>query len=158
MSIKDKISSMIFGLENEEMEEEFEEAEEEEIIEPKASKAKIGYSSRSSYATDKKVVNISTTAQLQVVMVQPKKFEDVSEMADHLLEKRTVVLNLEMVSKDDKRRIIDFLRGVTYAINGNGKKIAPNAYLMTPYNVGLMGEEIKNEYESGRLSFTQDEE
>ena len=59
-----------------------------------------------------KVVNIHTTTQLQVVLVKPERFENASEIADHLREKRTVVLNLESTNKDIARRLLDFLSGV----------------------------------------------
>ena len=62
-----------------------------------------------------KVVNIHTTTQLQVVLVKPERFENASEIADHLREKRTVVLNLESTNKDIARRLLDFLSGVAYA-------------------------------------------
>lgn len=163
MAIMDRLSSMLFGMNGEENEEE--EELEEEIgnysddydSEERTAKKSAHFATRRQ-DTGNKVVNISTTAQLQVVMLQPKSFTDVQQIADHLLEKRTVVLNLEVINKEERRRIIDFLRGVTYAIKGHGKKIAPYAFLLTPYNVGLMGDEIKNDYESGKLRFTSYED
>ena len=71
-----------------------------------------------------KVVNIHTTTQLQVVLVKPERFENASEIADHLREKRTVVLNLESTNKDIARRLLDFLSGVAYANEGKIKKVA----------------------------------
>ena len=68
-----------------------------------------------------KVVNIHTTTQLQVVLVKPERFENASEIADHLREKRTVVLNLESTNKDIARRLLDFLSGVAYANEGKIK-------------------------------------
>ena len=65
-----------------------------------------------------KVVNIHTTTQLQVVLVKPERFENAAEIADHLREKRTVVLNLESTKKDVARRLLDFLSGVAYAQEG----------------------------------------
>ena len=62
-----------------------------------------------------KVVNIHATTQLQVVLVKPEKYENASEVADHLRDKRTVVLNLEKTEKDVARRLLDFLSGVAYA-------------------------------------------
>ena len=59
-----------------------------------------------------KVVNIHATTQLKVVLVKPERFENASEIADHLKEKRTVVLNLESTNKDVARRLIDFRRGL----------------------------------------------
>ena len=71
-----------------------------------------------------KVVNIHATTQLKVVLVKPERFENASEIADHLKEKRTVVINLESTNKDIARRLIDFLSGVAYAGEGKIKKVA----------------------------------
>ena len=87
-----------------------------------------------------KVVNIHTTTQLQVVLVKPDRFEAASEIADHLREKRTVVLNLESTQKDISRRLLDFLSGVAYANEGKIKKVAISTYIITPYNVDILGD------------------
>ena len=89
-----------------------------------------------------KVVNIHTTTQLQVVLVKPDRFENAAEIADHLREKRTVVLNLESTNKDVARRLLDFLSGVAYAGDGKIKKVSTNTYIITPYSVDLMGDLI----------------
>ena len=89
-----------------------------------------------------KVVNIHATTQLKVVLVKPERFENASEIADHLKEKRTVVLNLEATNKDVARRLIDFLSGVAYAGEGKIKKVAANTYIITPYSVDIMGDLI----------------
>ena len=89
-----------------------------------------------------KVVNIHATTQLKVVLVKPERFENASEIADHLKEKRTVVLNLESTNKDVARRLIDFLSGVAYAGEGKIKKVAANTYIITPYSVDIMGDLI----------------
>ena len=87
-----------------------------------------------------KVVNIHTTTQLQVVLVKPERFENASEIADHLREKRTVVLNLESTNKEVSRRLVDFLSGVAYANNGQIKRVANSTFIITPYNVDIMGD------------------
>ena len=89
-----------------------------------------------------KVVNIHATTQLKVVLVKPERFEDASTIADHLNNKRTVVLNLESTNKDVARRLIDFLSGVAYAGEGKIKKVAANTYIITPYSVDIMGDLI----------------
>ena len=89
-----------------------------------------------------KVVNIHATTQLKVVLVKPERFENASEIADHLREKRTVVLNLESTNKDIARRLVDFLSGVAYAGEGKIKKVAANTYIITPYSVDIMGDLI----------------
>lgn len=99
-----------------------------------------------------KVVNIHTTTQLQVVLVKPERFENASEIADHLREKRTVVLNLESTNKEIARRLLDFLSGVAYANEGKIKKVAISTYIITPYNVDILGDLI-DELENNGLYF-----
>ena len=98
------------------------------------------------------VVNINTTAQLAVVLVKPDRFENAAEIADHLKEKRTVVLNLEQTNKDIARRLLDFLSGVAYANEGKIKKVAISTYIITPYNVDILGDLI-DELENNGLYF-----
>lgn len=99
-----------------------------------------------------KVVNIHATTQLKVVLVKPERFENASEIADHLKDKRTVVLNLESTNKDVARRLIDFLSGVAYAGEGKIKKVAANTYIITPYHVDIEGDLI-DELENNGLYF-----
>ena len=99
-----------------------------------------------------KVVNIRAATQLQVVLVKPERFENASEIADHLREKRTVVLNLESTNKDIARRLLDFLSGVAYANEGKIKKVAISTYIITPYNVDILGDLI-DELENNGLYF-----
>ena len=89
-----------------------------------------------------KVVNIHTTTQLQVVLVKPERFEEAAAIADNLNERRTVVLNLESTNRDVARRLLDFLSGVAYAGNGQIKRVANSTYIITPYNVDVMGDLI----------------
>ena len=99
-----------------------------------------------------KVVNIHATTQLKVVLVKPERFENASEIADHLKEKRTVVINLESTHKDIARRLVDFLSGVAYAGEGKIKKVAANTYIITPYSVDIEGDLI-DELENNGLYF-----
>lgn len=96
-----------------------------------------------------KVVNINATAQLQVVIVKPERFENVSEIADHLLEKHAVLLNLENTEKSTARRLVDFLSGCAYALNGKIKKVAASTYLITPINVEIVGDLVEELENSG---------
>ena len=99
-----------------------------------------------------KVVNIHATTQLKVVLVKPERFENASEIADHLKDKRTVVLNLESTNKEIARRLLDFLSGVAYANEGKIKKVAISTYIITPYNVDILGDLI-DELENNGLYF-----
>ena len=99
-----------------------------------------------------KVVNINATTQLQVVLVKPERFEDASTIADQLNAKRTVVLNLESTGKEVSRRLIDFLSGGAYANNGQIKRVATSTFIITPYNVDIMGDLI-DELENNGVFF-----
>ncbi len=80
---------------------------------------------------------------IELKVVKPQSFEDSAQVADHLLSKRTVVLNLEDTNKEAARRILDFLTGVAYSIGGNIKKVANSAYVVTPSNVDVSEGQIK---------------
>ncbi len=87
-------------------------------------------------------ISLSGSA-IELKVVKPERFESASQIANHLLNKRTVVLNLENTNKETARRLIDFLCGVAYSIDGQLKKVATNAYVITPNNVDVSGEALK---------------
>ena len=88
-------------------------------------------------------ISLSGTA-LELKVVKPQHFDSVPQIADHLLNKRTVVLNLENTNKETARRLIDFLSGVAYSIGGSLKKIASNAYVITPSNVDVGDAQLRD--------------
>lgn len=128
MSLVDKIKN-IMGLPEDDTDEEM------DLI---TNDGSTNYQSVSSNKSNK-VLNINTTTQLQVVLVKPERYDDASAIADHLNSKHTVVLNLEDASRDISRRLLDFLSGVAYANGGQIKRVANGTYIITPYNVDIMG-------------------
>ncbi|MBQ3547034.1 MAG: cell division protein SepF [Clostridia bacterium] len=90
---------------------------------------------------------------MQVVLVKPERFEDVTGIADHLNAKKTVVLNLEVCDRDVSRRIIDFLSGAAYANHGNIRKVAVSTFIIVPSDVDVMGELMLEELDEGRMYF-----
>ena len=76
-------------------------------------------------------------SSLELKVVKPERFDNVPQIANHLLNRRTVVLNLEDTNKETARRLLDFLSGVAYSINGNLKRVANNTYVITPCNVDV---------------------
>lgn len=98
-------------------------------------------------AESDKVVNIHTTAQVQVVLVKPEQFSEAPNIADNLKAKRTVVLNLESTNRDIARRLLDFLSGCAYTDEGSIKRVANSTYIITPYNVDVLGDDILDELE-----------
>ena len=121
-----------------------EEMEEEEMDFVSRSEEKYEDKNAELSKRNNKVVNIHATAQLQVVLVKPERFEDASTVADHL--------NLESANKDVARRILDFLSGVAYANDGQIKKVANCTFIITPYNVGVMGD-LLDELENNGVYF-----
>lgn len=120
--------------------------EEEPVVKPQRESVPRLFKSDS-----KKVVNYSPQSQMQVVLCKPERYEDVPSVADHLNEKKTVILNLESANREHSRRIIDFLSGVAYAIHGNIKKVANSTYIVTPNDVSLMGELLLDDFENGNI-------
>ena len=149
-------------------EDEYEDYYEDEQPEEESSSSRSSYSEprrsssysfsdfayRSESSGGNRVVNINAKAQLQVVLFKPISFgEETRAVADELLKRHTVVLNLEKTEKEVSRRIVDFLSGVAYANNGKIKRIATNTFIITPYNVDLTGDDVLDELENSGLYF-----
>ncbi len=100
-----------------------------------------------------KTVQYQPKAPVQVVLVKPDRFDDAQSIADHLNEKKTVVLNLEAADRDTSRRIIDFLSGVAYANHGNISKVANSTFIIVPSNVDVMGDLLLDDYGDSKLYF-----
>ena len=126
-------------------EEDDEEYEEDETFSPEQKNP--------STLTKGKVVNIHTSSQLKVVVMQPEEFEDAQEICDSLKSKKPVIVNLEELDVDTARRIIDFLSGAIYSLDGNIQKVSNGIFLVAPYNVDILGN-FKDELKSkGVLPF-----
>ena len=142
MGLIDKVKGA-FGIDEEEYEDDEEVVanEEEETVTENTFKADFTQNTNPAATTFKKERNITLSAlpQLRVVLVKPERFEEASDIADSLNDKKTVVLNLEGASKEVARRLVDFLSGVAYANQGNVQKIASSTFLITPYNVDISG-------------------
>lgn len=157
MSFLDKVKNMVNVSEDDYYDElendDFREADvrepEEEPEEPRRSSRRA----REPRDARDNVVNIHTTTQLQVVLTKPESFDgEARTIADHLNEKRTVVLNLEAASQEVSRRLVDFLTGVAYANGGNLQRVANKTFIITPYNVQVQGDLI-GELESNGIYF-----
>lgn len=91
-----------------------------------------------------KVVSMSATTQFKVVVIKPANFDDAKEIADHLKDRKPVVVNLELLEKDVAHKIFDFLSGAIYVLDGGIQRVSNNIYLIAPYNVTILGD-FKNE-------------
>lgn len=96
------------------------------------------------------VINISGKTKVKVALFNPITFgEETRVIADELIQKHTVIVNLEKTERDISRRIIDFLSGVAYAYGGSIKRIATGTFIIIPYNVDLTGDLVADEGEGG---------
>ena len=95
------------------------------------------------------VVNMGSGKQ-EVVLFHAKSFDDAAKAADELRKRKAVILNMENVDKSLTRRVVDFLSGSVYALDGSVKKIAQSTYLFCPHNMDVVGdlENVPGEYES----------
>ena len=100
------------------------------------------------------VLNMSSSASVsnkqEVVLFRPNTFNDTSKAADDLRSRKAVIVNMENVDKAMARRVVDFLSGCVYALDGDVKKIAQSAYLFCPHNMDIVGdlETLQAEVES----------
>ncbi|HEX3031931.1 MAG TPA: cell division protein SepF [Bacillota bacterium] len=83
------------------------------------------------------VVSLHQQKQMKVIVMEPKVYEDVQVIADHLKNRRAVVVNLEHVEKDLSRRVVDFVSGAIYALNGSLQRVGVGIYLFVPSNVDI---------------------
>lgn len=127
MSLKDKFKNFF------NTDDEYEYVEEIEVEEPESSHYKK--------KTGKNVVNLSAiqTPNSKVILCEPKSYNEVQEIADNLLNKRAVVINLQRVDYTQAKRIVDFLSGTVYAIKGDIQKLGLATFLCTPDNVDVTG-------------------
>ena len=85
-------------------------------------------------------MNSSASNKQEVVLFRPNSFNDTSKAADDLRSRRAVIVNMENVDKAMARRVVDFLSGCVYALDGDVKKIAQSAYLFCPHNMDIVGD------------------
>ena len=97
------------------------------------------------------VLNMTgSSGKQEVVLFHAKSFDSAAKAADELRHKKAVILNMENVDKALTRRVVDFLSGAVYALDGSVKKIAQSTYLFCPHNMDVIGdlEQIPGDIES----------
>ena len=88
-----------------------------------------------------KGVNLHPDGQLKVVLMKPVRFdEDANAIAEHLAQKRTVILNMENTDSETSRRLLDFATGVVFSCDGKLRRVASKTYIVAPGLVDLSGE------------------
>ena len=138
MSIKGLFNGL-FATE-EEGTENFEEVAEEIVDEKKEPKTEEKTMAYAEPKTETKPAVKASSNAIELKVVRPESFNAVGQIADYLLNHCTVVLNLEATNKDTAQRIVDFLNGVAYAIDGQIKSVTNSTYIITPNNVSVSGE------------------
>lgn len=133
MGIKSKFKNFFL------LEDEYEYVEEErpaeEREEPKKSTNASGASGRK-----QNVVSLQSVQQSsKVILIEPRVYAEAQEVADHLVNRRAVVVNLQRIQHDQAIRIVDFLSGTVYAIGGDIQRIGKDIFLCTPDNVEVSG-------------------
>lgn len=87
------------------------------------------------------VVNLTSMQQpsSKVVLCEPRTYNEAQEIADNIVNRRAVVINLQRVDNNQAKRIVDFLSGTVYAVNGDIQKLGAETFLCTPDNVNVTG-------------------
>lgn len=140
MAIKDIFKNLVNVNENDFEEDDYDTTE-ETYQEPKAKKE----------PTPRRYVDRRQSQQsagaMKLVIVRPEVFDEVANIADHLIQGKTVVLNLETANKEISRRIVDFMGGAAYALSCKLKKIANNTFIIVPENTDIAGEMLLDDFE-----------
>ena len=136
-SVLNKVADLL-GIEREEAYEDDEVVEEEATYEDKEYEEPTSRWGRKS-----KVAMLPGIQSVRVVISQPSSYDQASEICEHLKEKKSIIVNLEYVNKDVARRIIDFMSGAVYALDGNIQKISNSIFLIAPCNYEITNEVIK---------------
>ncbi|MDD3593906.1 MAG: cell division protein SepF [Candidatus Gastranaerophilales bacterium] len=90
-----------------------------------------------------KVVRPITGRGYEVMVVEPKSFDDALSIAKNLIERKTVVLNVEMLDSEQSQRVVDFLAGATHALEGHQQRIGDGVFIFTPNNVNISAEKAR---------------
>jgi cell division inhibitor SepF len=141
-----KLINKMLNLVGWEVEEEEEETSNEEMLE-EIEQPQFFNPIGSSKKQNTKVVNLHTSSQFKLVVMQPETFDDAQGICDHLKSKKPVIVNLESLEKEIAQRIIDFLSGSVYTVDGNIQRVSSGIFIIAPNNVDITGDlsdELKN--------------
>lgn len=147
MGIMNRLGELFKGEEEYDENEEYGEYEEEEQQQPSQQQPAPAAARP---AAARPTGGIASGTALEMKVVKPERFDEVRTIGEHLLARRTVVLNLEDTNKETTRRIIDFLCGVVFAIDGQVKKVANATYVVTPKNVDVSGDQAEQPAETAQ--------
>ena len=140
----------LFGMDTERNEEELEEKDynENDYYEENENEE---IDDRRFFGKKNKVVSMPQTQQIKMVISQPTTFDQSEEICEFLKDKKSVIVNLEYVNKDVARRIVDFISGGVFALDGHIQKVSNSIFLIAPYNYEITNEMAREEI-SNKLS------
>ena len=144
MALKDIWNNLININEND-LDEGYSEETNEETGEPEV-RVKKEPVQRRSFVERRSNTAQTTTGAMKVVIVRPEMFDEVANIADHLVQGKTIVLNLETANRDVARRIVDFMSGAAYALACKLKKIANNTFIIVPEQTDIAGELMLDDF------------
>lgn len=98
--------------------------------------------------------SLHSQKNIRVVVSEPKVFEDCQAIADNLKNRRPVIVNLEEADKELAKRVVDFVSGCTYALNGGTQKVGNGIFLFVPSNMDIAAENREAEKEREKGLFT----
>lgn len=99
------------------------------------------------------LLSLHSQRQVNVVITEPKSFDEVQSITDNLKNRRPVVVNLEKADQDLAKRVVDFVSGATYALNGSLQKVGNGIFLFVPSNMGIASELKEQIQERGAFSW-----
>ncbi|MCI3921050.1 cell division protein SepF [Paenibacillus sp. TRM 82003] len=85
------------------------------------------------------VVSLHAQKSSKLVLCEPRNYEETQTIADHLRSRKAILVNLQRVRPEQAMRIVDFLSGTVYALNGSISKVGPNIFVCTPESVEIQG-------------------
>lgn len=98
---------------------------------------KFSYQPKEDISNDLKVVNHPNYRGYEVMVMEPRSFDDAAQIVQHLKDRKTIVLNLHLLDKEQSQRTIDFICGAAHALNGKPQKVGDLVFVFTPSNVTL---------------------
>ena len=102
---------------------------------------------RESMHSTSNIVNFQTSVQMEVIVIQPETYDEAQEVCDHIKSQRPVIINLEQMERSVAQRIMDFVSGACYTLNGNLQRVTNNIFIIAPENIDVAGdfrEELKS--------------
>lgn len=128
MKVMDKMLGLI-GLEMEEVDDLHDDNAKDEWQEQKSKK--------------QPVVSLHSPKNVKMIIVKPATYDEVQEIAEHLKNRRAIIVNLEDTEKELAQRIVDFMSGATYALSGNLQKVSAGIFVFAPSNIDIQGDALE---------------